>query len=138
LQIRDLVKSGNKELWAEVAPIINSDPSAQRALVDFIRQYVGQAATRSPRQIKEEFDYVIRPALEEFNLAESEDIDFLQANIDRLQKVVDPAQRVSAAQKFLMQAIRSQQGRPLSSLFNLGVDAYLSRQDEGNDMSLQQ
>jgi hypothetical protein len=134
-RVIQLIKSKNKELWAEVAPIINADPSAQRALVDFIRQYVGQAATRSPRQIKEEFDYVIRPALEEFNLAESDDIDFLQANIDRLQKVVDPAQRVSAAQKFLMQAIRTQQGRPLSSLFNLGVDQLRGRDDGSQEIS---
>jgi hypothetical protein len=134
-RVIQLIKSRNKELWAEVAPIINSDPSAQRALVDFIRQYVGQAATRSPRQIKEEFDYVIRPALEEFNLAESDDIDFLQANIDRLQKVVDPAQRVSAAQRFLMQAIRSQQGRPLSSIINLGLDQLRGRDDGSQEIS---
>jgi len=128
-QVQSLIRSGDRQLWSELAPIINENPQARDALVDYIRRYIGDAATSSPRGIANEFRQNIKPALESFDLADSSTISRLEDQIAELGKIVEPAKRATMAQKLLINAVRTEVGRPLSSIFGLLPSPFAGNDD---------
>lgn len=127
LATRDLILSGDRSLWEEISPIINKNPSSRRMLSDFTKSYLGKAAERSPRQAQEVWQTRIRPAMQEFGLANQSAINELDSQIAQLSKIMDAPTRNTLMQKALTRALYTEGGRPFTSIFNMATYPFMNR-----------
>lgn len=112
-RIEDIIQTHDIQLWKQVAPIIKSDPEARRAFADVVRNMIAETGKKSPAGIVRKYKVDIEPLLSEFGIMEPKELQKLSSQVDELGKAVEPEKQMTALQRLVVNAIRSESARIL-------------------------
>lgn len=110
-RVREVILSGDRNLWREVGPMISGDPAAKAAFGDALRQVIADKATQSPGSIRKVFAEDVRPALEATGLVPAREIAKLQGQIDQINRTVEGPQRIPAVIRLIRNAVVGEAAR---------------------------
>lgn len=113
---REIILSGDRELWAEVGPIIRSDENAMRSFADAVQFIIGERAATAPRNAVRDWAEKVRPAIEEHGLMDARQLARLDAEIDQINRTIEGPGKITAIQRLVRNALITEGARPIATM----------------------
>ena len=105
-RVRDLVESGNADLWAKAGPAIAASTEGKANVLQAVRQVLADKAERSTKGIGDFFARNVRPALEQSNLADAAALDLIATKLSSVEKLKIPEEhKLSMGKRVVLQGI---------------------------------
>lgn len=104
--VRELIESGDMNLWRAVKPAIESSQSAKANLVSSVRQVIANRAETNHAAILQFWKENVRPGLEGTGLVPVSELDDITAQITRIAKLQMPErEKLGLARRMMWQAV---------------------------------
>lgn len=103
-RIREILDSGNFELWSEIAPMLVDNPDFKRSLADTIRQRLGDIAVSKPNSLMKYFKENIKDAILITEAMTPKELAQLTEQLERINITLEPAKKVGAIQRAITNA----------------------------------
>ena len=104
---RNLIMTGDRETWAQIAPMIMRDPDAKKAFSSALRQVIADVAPDAPQTFLKVYRERIIPAMKETGLLSESQLATLTAEVEQIRRTVDPTRQESIKQKITQMVINS-------------------------------
>jgi len=133
----ELIKSGDTELWAKIAPAITQSPQASKQMMSAVRQVLADQSTS--KETTNLFSRNIRPFLEQSNMAQRGELDFIAEQLAKIQTMNIPeSQKLGPMKRILLQATGGWTASLAARGNNFVSREYLVPQESQNYQSQQQ
>lgn len=105
-RVKELIESGNVELWKQAGPAIAASPQARAAIGDAVRQTLANRAGTSTKGLTELFESSIRPALENSRLMASAELNNIAGHLAAIERMqISEAQKLGIMNRIILQTV---------------------------------
>ena len=115
-RIKQIILSGNPDLWSEVAPIIANNPEAKANFVASLKQVIADEGMKSPRSLIDTFNRKIKPIVEQFELMSPKQVKELQQKMSTIDRTIEGKQQAGIIQRLITNALVTEGASGLTSV----------------------